>query len=118
MRSSTTEMRTKSGELIIGTTSGVIKAKTVRRLPEEQRWCAEDVFEHTRNTVKPCALCKEDITYLLKSTGQGMPNIEKMSTHQHKSARSVTPKADDHDRNDALSADWLPQGQTSWHGTE
>ena len=44
---------TKSDESIIGTTSGVIKAKTVRRLPEDQRWA-----EHTRSTVKPCARCR------------------------------------------------------------
>ena len=29
---------------IIGTWSGVIKAKTVRRLPEDQRWFAEEVL--------------------------------------------------------------------------
>ena len=37
-------MRMKSGESIIGTLSGVIKSKTLRRLPEEQRWCAEYVL--------------------------------------------------------------------------
>ena len=34
----------KSDESIIGTLNGVIKAKTVRRLPEDQKWCAEEVF--------------------------------------------------------------------------
>ena len=34
----------KSDESIIGTLNGVIKAKTVRRLPEDQTWCAEEVF--------------------------------------------------------------------------
>ena len=37
-------LRTRSDESIIGTPNGVIKAKTVRRLPEERRWYAEDVF--------------------------------------------------------------------------
>ena len=37
-------LRMKSDESIVGTPNGVIKAKTVRRLPEEQRWCAEDVL--------------------------------------------------------------------------
>ena len=34
----------KSDESIIGTPNGVFKAQTVRRLPEDQRWCAEEVL--------------------------------------------------------------------------
>ena len=34
----------KSDESIIGTPKGVIKAKTVRRLPKDQRWCAEELL--------------------------------------------------------------------------
>ena len=34
----------KSDESIIGTPNGVIKAKTLGRLPENQRWCAEEVL--------------------------------------------------------------------------
>ena len=34
----------KSDESIIGLPSGVIKAKTVRRLPKDQRWCVEEVL--------------------------------------------------------------------------
>ena len=37
-------LRMKSDESIIGTPNGVIKAKTVRRLPEDQRWSAEEVL--------------------------------------------------------------------------
>ena len=37
-------LRMKSDESIIGTPNGVIKAKTVRRLLEDQRWCAEEVL--------------------------------------------------------------------------
>ena len=36
-------LRMKSDESIIGTPNGVIKAKTVRRLPEDQRWRTEEV---------------------------------------------------------------------------
>ena len=34
----------KSDESIIGTPNGVIKAKTVRRIPEDRRWCAVEVL--------------------------------------------------------------------------
>ena len=37
-------LRMKNDESIIGTPNGVIKAKTVRRLPVDQRWCAEEVL--------------------------------------------------------------------------
>ena len=37
-------LRMKSDESIIGTPNGVIKAKTVRRLPEDQRWSTEEVL--------------------------------------------------------------------------
>ena len=37
-------LRTKSDEWIIGTPNDVIKAKTVRRLAEDQRWCVEEVL--------------------------------------------------------------------------
>ena len=37
-------LRMNSDGSIIGTPSGVIKAKTVRRLPEDQRWCTEEVL--------------------------------------------------------------------------
>ena len=48
-------LRMKSDESIIGTPSGVIKAKTARRLPEG--WCAEEVLTYTRNTIQPRARC-------------------------------------------------------------
>ena len=37
-------LRVKSDESIIGTPNGVIKAKTVRRLPVDQRWRTEEVL--------------------------------------------------------------------------
>ena len=37
-------LRMRSDESIVGTPSGVIKAKTVRRFPQDQRWCADEVL--------------------------------------------------------------------------
>ena len=37
-------LRIKGDTSIIGTPNGVIKAKSVRRFPENQRWCAEEVL--------------------------------------------------------------------------
>ena len=37
-------LRMKSDESIVGTPNGVIKVKTVWRLPEDRRWCAEEVL--------------------------------------------------------------------------
>ena len=82
-------MRTKSDESIIETPDEVIKAKTVRRLPEDDRWRAEEVFNFRGIPPNPVQAL-EETTSQLKSAGQGMPNVEKMGTHQHKSVRSVT----------------------------
>ena len=79
-------LRTKSDESIIRTSGGVVKSKTVRRLPEECDGSRR--VEHTRRTIKPRVW--EEITSPLKSVGQGLSNVEKTSTHQHKSVRSVT----------------------------
>ena len=39
-------LRIKSDESIIRKPSGVVEAKTVRRLLEDQRWCAEEVLNN------------------------------------------------------------------------
>ena len=51
------ELRMKSDESIIGTANGVIRAKTGRRLPEDQRWRAEEVltFEEYHPALDTCA---------------------------------------------------------------
>ena len=81
-------LRTRSDESIIGTPNGVIKAKTVRRLPEERRWYPEDVF--SVRGVPSNSVLGVEITSLLKSADQDMPNVDKMSTRHHKSGRSMT----------------------------
>ena len=50
-------LRIKWDESVIGTPDGVNEARTIRRLPEDQRWCAEEVLNIRgvpSNTV-PCA---------------------------------------------------------------
>ena len=49
----------KSDESITGVPNGVVKAKTVRRFPEDQRRCAGGSVEHERNTVQSRAWCGE-----------------------------------------------------------
>ena len=66
-------LRMKSDESIIGTPHGVIK-KTVRRLPEDQRWCAEEVLSIRGVPPNPVL------------------NVEKMSTRQRRSRKSVTTR--------------------------
>ena len=34
----------KSNEVLVATEEGVVKARTLKRLPEEKRWCAESVL--------------------------------------------------------------------------
>ena len=46
-------LRMKSDESIIGTPSGVIRAKTARRVPEDQRWCAAEVLNIRRIPSNP-----------------------------------------------------------------
>ena len=74
------ELRMKS-ESIIGTPSGVSTAKTVRKLPEDQIWRAEEVLSF--RGIPTLGQEMGETTSQLRSTGP--------STHQHGNARSVTP---------------------------
>ena len=46
-------IRPQSSEVIIGTNKGVFKTRTFRRLPENERWCAESITSITGTPWKP-----------------------------------------------------------------
>ena len=73
----------KIDESITGTPNGVMKAKTLRRPPEDQSWRAEEVFNIRGIRSNPVPGAGGD-------RSRGMRNVERMSMHQNKSVRRVT----------------------------
>ena len=79
-------LRLKSGESIIATQIGVIKAKTVRWLPEEQKWCAENVLSVRGAPLNPVPGVRGD--HIPIEVG-GSRHAER-GEDEHKSGRSMT----------------------------
>ena len=82
-------LRKKSNESIIGTPNGVIEAKTGRMLPEDQRWCAEEVLNIRGIPSNPVPGAGGDHLPIEVNEAKHTEREEGEHT-QHRSVRSVT----------------------------
>ena len=92
-------LRMKSDESIIGTSNGVIKAQTVRRLPEDQRWCAEEVLNMRGIPSNPVPGAGGDhIPIEANGTKHAVRGEDEHAPAQHRRVRSATLAHPDRER--------------------